>query len=190
MERQFTMKLALGLYRGSWGLGFPKKAGLPFWGVPRRRVMAFLALYWGSPIYGNYCVRWTGRVQLLGFRGLLGVGAEGLGIWALRVREICSGLRVLGCKILESFRVWGVKPGSMSCFSICVVGGGFTGDPTLEKHFCSILHIMLKLIINFKPSIPKLIVIVPLKQIEYGLFIYLYCKKIPIYPILYLLERD
>ena len=28
MERQVTMKLALGLYRGSWGLGFPKKAGL------------------------------------------------------------------------------------------------------------------------------------------------------------------
>ena len=36
MERQFTMKLALGLYRGSWGVGFPKKAGLSFWVVPRR----------------------------------------------------------------------------------------------------------------------------------------------------------
>ena len=38
--------------------GFPK-LGVPFWGVPKIRIIAVLGLYWGSLIYGNYHMDWV-----------------------------------------------------------------------------------------------------------------------------------
>ena len=50
------MKWKLGLYRGLWGLGFPKIRGTLL-EVPIIRIIVFGGLYWGPLILGNYQMR-------------------------------------------------------------------------------------------------------------------------------------
>ena len=54
MEKKMETTLT-GFYRvqGYMYGGFPK-IGIPFWGVPKIRILAFWGLYWGPLILGNY----------------------------------------------------------------------------------------------------------------------------------------
>ena len=53
LEKKMENEMETGIYRGLWGLGFPKIGGTIL-GVPIIRIIIYWGLYWGPPIYGNY----------------------------------------------------------------------------------------------------------------------------------------